>query len=348
MKLFFLIERLNKRAGTERIAVDVANSLNEATGWDITFVVVDDDTYSAFPLREGISVISLRGKLSRFISMGLKLRKLIKKEKPNYIINVAVPMSRISLLATVFTDVKVVTWEHFNLFAGSRLGYVWRLCSAFFSQKTVVLTKRDRRSYPKVLQQKVITIYNFATDLGDSRANLNSNVAISVGRLTPQKGFDLLLSVWKLVIERNPNWELHIVGSGKDEIELKQMANQLKVSQYVKFIPATCNIADNYRQSSIYVMTSRFEGLPLVLIEAKQMGLPCISFNCPNGPDEIIRPTVDGEIVEAFQIEQMSQQILKLISDRRLIKLYGKNAQLDVQERFCKEKIINEWIKLLS
>lgn len=347
MKIFFLIEQLNRYAGTERIAVEVANALHDATLWDIVFVVLDDDVSASFPLTADIRIVSVHGKKAGLLATGLRLRELVRQEKPSYVINVAVPMSRISLIATAFTTTKIITWEHFNLFAGSRMGYMWRLCSALLSNRTVVLTNRDRKSYPKVLQRKVFTIYNFPADMGGRQSRLDSTMAIAVGRLNYQKGFDLLLQVWKRVAEKNNRWKLAIIGSGEDESSLKALSVQLGIDSRVDFIPATSAVADCYEKASLYLMTSRFEGLPLVLIEAKQMGLPCVSFDCPNGPDEIIRTSIDGEIVPDFDEEKMSRVVLSLISDRDRIRKYGEEAKRDVQNRFSKEKIIGDWINLI-
>ena len=95
-------------------------------------------------------------------------------------------------------------------------------------------------------------------------------------------------------------------------------------------------------------MSSRFEGLPLVLIEAKQLGLPCISFDCPNGPSEVIRRGTDGDLIPLGDETKMAESILTLINDRSKIKEYGKAAYEDAKERFSKENIIKEWVSLIK
>lgn len=348
MKLFFLIESLYKPAGTERISTDVANAMYEKTHWDIQFVTLSSNTDSHFRLNANIPVKSIHGSITSPVATIRNLRALVKKERPDCIINVAAVMSRFSIPASLLTRTKVITWEHFNLFAGSKLGYLWRLCSATFSHKTVVLTCKDRASYPRALHKKVQTIYNFPTPVENGLSDLTSNIAISVGRLTPQKGFDILLKVWELVHHSNKEWELYIIGSGEDEEALKQQCRNLGLDECIKFIPSTPKIRDFYQQASLYIMSSRFEGLPLVLIEAKQQGLPCISFDCPNGPKEIIRQGIDGELVPLGDIQQMAKSILSLVADRNKIKQYGKAAYQDVNERFSRDAIIKEWITLLG
>ena len=348
MKVFFLIDSLYRTAGTERIATDVANKLFQATNWNIKFIVLSDNIAHYFTLEKGIEVISIDRATKSFISTSMRLHRLLKKEYPDYLVNVAANMSRISIPASWGTCTKVITWEHFNLFAGSKLGYLWRLCSALFSDKTVVLTHRDKNAYPKCVQRKITTIYNFPAPVEGKLSNLSTHSAISVGRLTAQKGFDRLLDVWKIVHQHNKEWKLNIVGNGEDEIKLKQQAHSLGLSDCVTFLPATPHITDLYQQASLYIMTSRFEGLPLVLIEAKQQGLPCISFDCPNGPDEVIRQNIDGFVIPNGNIQNMAEAILVLINDSERLKQYGNAACQDIKVRFSQEKIIKDWIALFA
>ena len=95
-------------------------------------------------------------------------------------------------------------------------------------------------------------------------------------------------------------------------------------------------------------MSSRFEGLPLVLIEAKQQGLPCVSFNCPNGPNEIIRPNIDGDLIPFGDTKKMAKAIINLMNNRNKIKQYGTEAYNDIKNRFSKDIIIQQWINLLK
>lgn len=348
MKILFFIEFLYNAAGTERISTDVANKLYEETHWDIKFVLLSNNTQTAFALNPNIKVESINGSLSSPFTSILRFRKLLKKEKPHYVINVATTMSRISVPAAAFTSTKVITWEHFNLHAGSKLGYLWRVFSAFISHKTVVLTKRDKSDYPTFCHNKITTIYNFPTPMKGNTSPIESEIAISVGRLTYQKGFDMLLNVWKEVKDQGSKWILYIVGSGEDELKLKKTAKELELEDSIKFIPNTPNINEYYQKASLYIMTSRFEGLPLVLIEAKQKGLPCISFDCPNGPSEIIQNNVDGFIIPFKDCKAMSRSILELSSNRNKLKEFSTAALNDINKRFSKDIIIRQWINLLS
>lgn len=348
MKLCFLIDSLFRPAGTERIATDIANGLNATTSCKITFLVLSDNISTYYPLDKNLVVKSISKERTSFWTTISCLHRYLKDEKPDYIINVTTTMSRISILAAIGTMTKVITWEHFNLYAGTWLGRVWRLCSACFSSRTVVLTYRDKNNYPYFLQKKIVTIYNFPTPVKEKLSELTSNIAISVGRLTYQKGFDMLLDVWSRVLEVDKTWLLYIIGSGEDELLLKQQAATLGIAGSVYFIPANSHIADYYQMASLYIMPSRFEGFGLVLVEARQQKLPCVSFDCPNGPDEIIRQGIDGELVPMGDIKAMVDSILSFINNRAKIQSYGKAALEDVKQRFAKKKILKDWIELFS
>lgn len=346
MKIFFLIGSLYRAAGTERIATDVANALYKATKWDIKFIVLSENTNSFYKL-EGIPIISINGNIHSPLRTIHKLRQYLHQDRPDYIINVAIPMSCFSIPATIGFTCKIINWEHFHLYERAFKWYIPRLTAAIFSHKTIVLTQKDKMSYPRFIRRKIQTIYNFSSIKGKP-ASLNNKIAISIGRLTDQKGFDLLIKAWEIVAFHNKEWKLYIIGSGENEKALKEQVNKAKLNKYIYFYPATPNITPFYQQASLYIMSSRFEGLPLVLIEAKQYGLPCISFICPNGPDEIIQNHKDGILVPLSDTQQLAQEILSLISDNNLLRQYGHEAQKDVSLRFSSATIINKWIELLK
>lgn len=345
--IFFLIESLISPAGTERIASDVVNSLFEV-GLDVSFVVLSASVESYYELNGRIRVFALNIPFSGRVQAAVKLRKLLKKESPDFVVNVGIPMGQISILAACGLKTKIIGWEHFNLHAGSKLGYYWRLLAAKLCYKTVVLTQKDRTDYLDKVDANVVCIPNFITRFIDSKSPLESKTVLSVGRLTYQKGYDLLLQAWQKVTKQMPDWKLQIVGSGSDERELKLQASNLDVLESVSFIPATNNVEQYYNQASLYVMSSRFEGMPMALLEAKMHGLPCVSFDCPNGPAEIICDSIDGLIVELGNIDALSRAMLLLMSDGHRLKEFGFRAKEDALQRFIKRAAIEKWCALFS
>jgi len=244
--------------------------------------------------------------------------------------------------------IKHIGWEHFNLFAGSKIGFIWRLLSTKLVDTTIVLTNADKKNYLKYVNSKIKCIPNFSTINIKKQSSIDSNTIVAVGRLEYQKGFDLLLEAWKKISNRISPWNLLIVGSGSKYNELMEFIKKNNLEDTVTLQPATPNISMIYEQASILVMSSRFEGLPMVLIEAKMAGLPCISFNCPNGPNEVIRNNIDGYIIENGNINQLSERLLEATKDRNTLKEMGKEAYKDAQIRFSQEAIKKEWNNLLN
>ena len=147
--------------------------------------------------------------------------------------------------------------------------------------------------------------------------------------------------------KKSPDWILEIYGNGSERENLQNKINKLRLEKSFLLKGAEKNIQEKYLESSIYVMSSRFEGMPMVLLEAMTYGLPIISFDCPCGPKDIIKDNEDGFLVEFGNIEQMAEKIEKLISDEEKRKLFGKNARKNV-ERFSADTIMKEWKELFE
>lgn len=211
--------------------------------------------------------------------------------------------------------------------------------------RIVTLTKGDIPFWEK-WNNNIIVIPNMLTIHPQDFANYSSKRVISVGRYTYQKGFDMLIEAWELVHKRNPDWELYIWGSG-DMTIYYEFVQKYALENVIHLMPASLNIAEEYSKSSIYVMSSRHEGFGLVLTEAMCCGLPCISFDCPFGPSEIINDGVDGLLVERNNIKQLADKIILLINNYELRKKMGLAAMRNVK-RFSVDIIMKRWIDLFN
>lgn len=154
--------------------------------------------------------------------------------------------------------------------------------------------------------------------------------------------------LWKLVEsdEELTNWKLQIVGSGSLEQKLHEKEKTLGLDR-VQWLPFTEHIEENYKNASIYVMTSRFEGFALVLLEAKAFGLPIVSFDIRNGPNEIVSNGVDGYIVPPFDISMFAEKLKVLIKDDKLRAHFTEDSQRNMYQ-FSKNKIVVNWVQLLE
>lgn len=208
----------------------------------------------------------------------------------------------------------------------------------------VVLTNSDFERWPEVKNK--IVIPNFISGFPKRPSTLEAKNVIAVGRYTWQKGFDLLIDAWSIVADKYPDWKLHIYGLGdlncyQDLAIKKGLRSKVLCHSYVK------DIYEKYEESSIFVLSSRYEGFGLVLAEAMATGLPSVAFNCPDGPADIITDGKDGILVENGNIIKLAEGLIYLISheDERL--LFGKNARRNMK-RYEKESIMHEWIVLFE
>ena len=173
-------------------------------------------------------------------------------------------------------------------------------------------------------------------------SDLQNKKVIAVGRQNHQKGFDLLLQSWKIVQQKYPDWNLEIYGKIDKKLALQNIANQLNINNTVRFFEPVKNIQEKYLQSSIYAFSSRYEGFGMVLIEAMICGVPCVSFDCPCGPSDIIKNDEDGFLVENGNIELFATSIIRLIENEDLRKKMGSLARENVK-RYLPEIIVPQW-----
>ncbi len=208
----------------------------------------------------------------------------------------------------------------------------------------VVLSEEDYNNWPELTNKVVIP--NSLSYFPEFQSTCENKQVIAVGRYTWQKGFDLLIQAWKFVNTKHPDWTLEIYGSG-ERMEYERQADSLGLSSVVHCNPAVSNIYEKYRESSIFVLSSRYEGFGLVLAEAMSTGVPSVSFACPCGPSDIIHDGEDGILVENGNAISLAEGICRLIEDERLKKQYGRVARKNAQ-RFSQRTIMELWINLFE
>jgi len=211
-----------------------------------------------------------------------------------------------------------------------------------------VLTERDRLAYDEHLEGGVRTVLipNSARDMGGGTADLGARTVIAAGRLSPQKGYDLLIPAWKRVAERHPDWRLEIHGSGPMKAELKALVAGHGLGDVVTLAGPSDDLGSDMDRASIFVLSSRFEGLPLVLLEAMSKGLAVVSFDCPTGPADIVDDHRNGLLVPAEDVDRLGRAILELIDDEALRRRCGA-AAVDTARAYSMEAVGPRWEALL-
>ncbi|OON39700.1 amylovoran biosynthesis protein AmsD [Izhakiella australiensis] len=200
-----------------------------------------------------------------------------------------------SMLTLRAKKAKVYACEHIAINSFSKPIKLLKFLTLRYYDRVVVLTDKDHQVFNR-WNIKSLTIPNPIVFKNHQRTS-RSHRALAVGRLDNQKGFDLMLDVWASFVKDNPDWTLIIAGDGEQREALEAQAQALNISNSVQFIGKVSNINDYYRDSDVVLMTSRYEGLPLVLLEAKSWSLPVVAYDCPTGPQEIINHNQDGFLV---------------------------------------------------
>ena len=208
----------------------------------------------------------------------------------------------------------------------------------------VTLTQEDYNLWPELNNKLVIP--NFVPDYKGERSQLNSKSVIAVGRYSWEKGFDLLVSIWEIVNQKHPDWTLNIYGVG-DYSSIQNLANEKGLNKVFICHSATNNIYQQYINSSIFTMSSRYEGFGMVLIEAMSVGLPPIAFACPCGPRDIIKNGENGILVEPGNIKGYADSICELIEKPEKRELMAKKA-IERTKDYSKDNIMNKWVKLFE
>jgi glycosyltransferase involved in cell wall biosynthesis len=208
----------------------------------------------------------------------------------------------------------------------------------------IVLTNEDRQNWTEL--DNVSVIPNFVTSVSIDKSDCNMKRVIAVGRYSWQKGFDMLINAWKIVYKSHPEWLLDIYGDG-DSDTYQTIAVNLGLSSVVRCNHAIRDINNEYIKSSIFVLSSRYEGLPLVLIEAMGAGLPVVSFSCPCGPKDMIDEGQNGLLVENGNVQQLADRLLYLINNESVRKSMGAKAAESVK-LYSKDIVMKHWIDLFN
>ena len=157
----------------------------------------------------------------------------------------------------------------------------------------------------------------------------------------------MLLKSWSIVVNKHKDWHLDIYGEGEEYFNLIKIINYLGINNSVTIHKPTLDIYEKYYESDFYILSSRCEGFGIVLIEAMSCGIPCVSLNCPCGPDEIIRDGVDGLLAKNGDVDGLARKIEWMITHDKERKEMGLRAR-ESAKRYDKEKIMNQWINLFN
>jgi glycosyltransferase involved in cell wall biosynthesis len=353
LKVLFLAGNLNHAGGTERVGTLIANKLYEI-GYDVTLASIYGGDKPFFPQATGVKSISISTAAGRTLyktpKIIYKIRKLLYSEKFDAIVTIESMSVLFTLPASFCLPVKNVCWEHFNF--KSDLGKVGRRIArqlaARFCDSVVTLTEKDKKYWLDNTKHKsqINAIANpcpFSTQpLFESQ---QSKVVLAVGRLTFQKGFDLLLQAWVNVNKACPDWKLKIVGDGEDKTILNRFIEDNQLVENVELVGKTDYIQEFYKNAEIFCLSSRFEGFPMVLLETLSFGLPVVSYDCDTGPEEVLSGT-GSLLVEPSNTDALALSLIKLINDEKSREEISIKSRIKASD-YQIDAIIKHWDELL-
>jgi glycosyltransferase involved in cell wall biosynthesis len=337
-------------------------------GHRIFVLTIADKNADFFPLPEKIKRIGLdlmQQSQNFFHGLWLNLQRILKIRnqvrflKPDVIVSFVDQTNILVLLSTIKMPVPVIVSERTNP-AKHQIGRFWGFLRKIvypFSTAAVVQTQAVKNwllSSIKMSNRVVVipnSLVNPASinkqEIASAFMEKYSHKIIAVGRLGFEKGFDLLIESFSLLAEDFPDWGLLILGEGNERKNLEKMVFDKGLSDRV-LLPGRVECPAAYmKRSDVFVLSSRYEGFPNVLLEAMGCGLPVISFDCPNGPGEIITDGLNGILVENGSIDALTLAMRNLLADGEKRRELGGKAS-EVLQKYSQEKIMQEWEALIS
>lgn len=352
--------------GAERVTSNLANYW-VLKGWDVNIVTLSKKNFDFYELNPKVRRISLEMiSESSNILVGLwqnakriaSLRQLLRQIKPDFALGMMTTANIVlALAAWGLPNLLTIGSEHVHP-PQLPLGYVWeklRRYSYSLLDAVTALTKESESWLQRNTDaKKVFVIPNaIAWPLSVQEPRVDPNVhraekiLLSVGRLEIQKGFDLLIEAFSKIAQKYPEWNLVILGEGSQRSKLETQILNTKLSTRV-FLPGRAgNMSEWYSSAHLFVMSSRFEGFPMTLVEAMASGLAVISFNCDTGPRDIIRHNVDGILVSPSNVHNLAEALNIIMGDEKTRFRLARQAT-SIKERYSMEKIIKLWEQLFD
>lgn len=375
MKIAYIYTAILEVGGVDRILTQKANYLAEKMGYEV-YIITDSQAGkpTTFPLSPKVKHIDLDVDFDQQYRHGLVLRAWyyftlmhqyrkrleakLMEIRPD--VTITVLGREMDFLMQIKDGSKKVGESHIakqfcrNFHLMEQKSFPYPQIARYWRRKQehavanldelVLLTEHDRDSWKDV--KEGIVIPNAVAFYPEESSTLNQKRCITVGRFTEQKGYDLLIQAWNLVAKKHPDWIIDCYGQGS-KVQFEKLIDNMGLQKQVHLHEPSTSIMQEYLNSSIYVMSSRFEGFGLVLVEAMACGVPCISFDCPHGPSEIIHNEVDGLLVKYLDVEALAKGICRLIEDENERKHFGTRAKENITH-YRQDFIMQKWNSLFK
>lgn len=361
MKILYVVPNINNGDGISRVLSIKTNYLIENYGFEITILTQNkghNNLFFDFNKNIVFYDMQLNGTAFQFFnSFKYHLNKTITEIKPDRIIVCDNGLKAFLIPFIIKFKIPILLEIHSSLFIEEKnrknkfVAFLTSKLTAFYkktgaSQFNQVIVETQESIKEWKLKSGII-IANPLWFSTDQKSNSSQKNVIAVGRHTYEKGFDRLLEIWKKILNNYPDWNLTIYGKTNPDFDLLKLAKKLNIDKNITFCEPVSNINEKYLEASIYLMTSRYEGFGMVLIEAMASGLPCIAYDCPCGPRTIIENNQNGYLIENGNENQFIEHLENLIENESLRIEMGINAENSVN-KYNIDPIMKQWYHLLK
>jgi GalNAc-alpha-(1->4)-GalNAc-alpha-(1->3)-diNAcBac-PP-undecaprenol alpha-1,4-N-acetyl-D-galactosaminyltransferase len=353
MRIVYVIASL-KQGGAERVLASVASGLAER-GHSVRVVTETGPERDAYCLSNAVERV-VAGRPSGTLKRQRALRAAVTGFNPDVVVAFTGTIAVRVLLSLLGASVPVIVSERNNS-SWKSLRPVWRfLRRVLYLRKAALLVTPSAglgNSFSWIPARRRAVIVNPVApcppEAASAPADTEGGKSVSapfvcaMGRLVPQKGFDLLIDAFAEVADNFPDHRLVIMGDGPDRELLARHAAARGIGSRVVLTGSVADPFGYFRPADIFVLSSRFEGLPNALLEAMSCGTPVISFDCPYGPGEIIRHGKNGVLVEPENVPALSAAVRDLLLNPEKAAKLGAEARRTVTAEFDKDRVVAVW-----
>lgn len=352
MKICFLVHDIHFGGGGERVVTNLANEF-VLRNYEVTIISLckRNQREYLFDINKVVKIKYLdsdifnNSAINKLISL-FKLNSFFKENSFDFVLGIG---TYINILLAIINDknnYKTIGCEHSSF---NNASYLWKFLrkKLYYKLSVVVsLTEYDKKNLQKI-NKNVVVIPNSCSFTIKEKSKLENYKIVSLGRFSYEKGYDLMIEMFSEFCKLNKSFNLEIYGDGGEKHNIKKLIKKYNLEQRISIFSTNKNVIPIYLNSSIYLMTSRFEGLPMVLIEALECGLPLIAYNCKTGPAELIKDGENGFLIPCFDKILMAQKLNELCNNFELRKTMGKNSK-KMSEQFQSKNIIKKWEDLFN
>ena len=367
MQILYITDQIYLHGGAEKILIQKLNYWVQRYGYKVQLITTHQNKKPAFfKLDDRVKWIDLEmneetasllnpKNISQLPKHCQRLKKEISEYNPDAIFLISLGFVRYILpfIAGKYSIYNEYHTSYYGFYLGYRkLPFLQKLKKQFLYKvidiveglytNVIFLNQAEFDHYNK---RNAVIIPNFFDQTALQSPIQKKNQVISLGRLSYQKGYDLLIDAWEIVSKTIPDWTLEIYGNGENKEALQKQIAAKKLGHVIQLNPATDHVNDKLSESKFYVMSSRFETFPMVLLEAMSNGLPVIAFDCPTGPQSMMSAN-DSILVERENVKALAKEIIFLIQNDDLRTEMGRNASENVA-RFNPETVMAQWNQLV-